>query len=131
MDIDKPTADGYEMRVLDTPGFFGTNGDGRLHLVGFTGRDDESTDGTISLWVVNTKPTVDLVSGELLDQSVSGANATIELFRTGPAATKLEHVKTFAHSQLATPNNVAAVGGTVTSFYYTNDHGLAKAGVVG
>ncbi|KAH9907552.1 hypothetical protein F4778DRAFT_769028 [Xylariomycetidae sp. FL2044] len=114
-------------RVLKTPGFPGTNGDGRIHLVGFTGVDD--ADGSIRLWIPNLKPSVDTATGALLDQHKFGANSTIELFRTGPRAEKLEHIRTFAHTQIGNPNRIAAVGGDSNSFYYTNDHGTAKVGL--
>ncbi|ORY58393.1 uncharacterized protein BCR38DRAFT_377014 [Pseudomassariella vexata] len=127
MDLERPSGDSFDMRTLETPGFFGTDGDGRLHLVGFAGSDDEP--GDIRLWVINTKPSVDPITGEFLDNSKVGANSTVELFKTGAGATTLEHIKTFFHSQIATPNKVTALGGPHDGFYYTNDHGTVKTGL--
>jgi arylesterase/paraoxonase len=131
IDVDQPGVDGmFEPRVLKTPNFSGTNGDGRLNLVGMGAAEDEA--GRIRLWLVNMKPSVDSVTGEFLDQTKDGANATIELFRTGAHATKMEHVKTFFHPQIATPNRIAPVGeGNSNAFYFTNDHGIDKTGLVG
>ncbi|KAH8651090.1 hypothetical protein BX600DRAFT_99396 [Xylariales sp. PMI_506] len=127
IDIDSPNWDVTEPRVLETPGFFGTNGDGRLYLVGFGGVDDK--DGEIRLWVINVKPSVDLTTGEFSDNYKTGGNTTVELFRTGPKATKLDHVKTFWDSQIVTPNRIAPVGGETNAFYFTNDHGTHKPGL--
>ncbi|KAI1846291.1 hypothetical protein JX265_010878 [Neoarthrinium moseri] len=129
VDIDEMSPDKLKPRVLETPGFPGTNGDGRLHLVGLTGVDD--SDGNVRLWVINAKPSVDPMSGEFSDNSKVGGNSTVELFRAGPYASSLDHVKTFAHSQIATPNNVAPVGDQGNSFYFTNDHGVTKTGIMG
>lgn len=119
----------FEPRALETPDFFGTHGDGRLNLVGMGGMDDEA--GGIRLWIVNMKPSVDPVTGAFLDHSKVGANATVELFRTGAQAKKLEHMKTFVHQQIATPNRIAPVGvGKSNAFYFTNDHGQDKFGWV-
>jgi arylesterase / paraoxonase len=129
LDIDQLTS-GAEVnaRVLSMPGFSDKNGDGHLHVAGITGEDDE--DGGIRLWAVNSRPSVDPATGDLLDNKKIGANTTIELFRTGRAAEKLEHIKTFAHPQIVNPNRIAAVGGKTDAFYFTNDHGTAKVGLV-
>ncbi|KAH8199844.1 hypothetical protein TruAng_006014 [Truncatella angustata] len=128
LDIDDLASDSEVMpRVLDTPGFPGMNGDGRLYLSGFSGSDDE--DGSVRLWVVNLKPSVDPVTKDFLDHAKFGANTTIELFRTGSKAEKLDHLKTFVHPQIVNPNRVAAVGGNSNAFYFTNDHGTIKTGL--
>jgi hypothetical protein len=129
LDVDDLSADvEVKPRILATPGFPGTNGDGLLHLTSLTGVDGD--DGAIRLWVVNHKPSVDAATGELLDQPKVGANSTIELFTTGPKAETLEYVKTFASPQIASPNRVAAVGGDGEGVYFTNDHGTAMIGLV-
>ncbi|KIW46730.1 uncharacterized protein PV06_02376 [Exophiala oligosperma] len=126
MEIDNPsTSGGYTYRVLETPGFPGVNGDGRIHVVGITGI--HSTDNSdAQLWLVNDRPSVDSTTGEFLDQEVVGANATIEVFATKPGAETMQHVKTYADPQIATPNNIAVTkdGG----FFFTNDHGPHKVG---
>lgn len=129
LDVDELRADApVEPRILAMPGFPGTAGDGRINVAGFTGTDD--ADGTIRLWIPDLKPSVDPVTGEILDQTKVGGNTTVELFRTGSRAAELTHVKTFAHAQISSPNRVAAVGGDSNAFYYTNDHGTVKLGLV-
>lgn len=129
LDVDELAADKeVKPRILATPNFAGTAGDGRLHLLGMTGVDDE--DGNVRLWIINLKPSVNSTTGEFLDHSKVGANTTIELFRTARRAKELEYIKTFAHPQIASPNRIAAVGGNKDAFYFTNDHGTAKTGLV-
>ncbi|KIW18514.1 hypothetical protein PV08_02802 [Exophiala spinifera] len=126
MDIDSPsTSGGYTYRVLHTPGFPGVNGDGRIHVVGITGVAS-SAESDAQLWLVNDRPSVDATTGDFLDQEVVGANATIDVFATKPGADSMEHIKTYADPQIATPNNIAVTkdGG----FFFTNDHGPHKVG---
>ncbi|OAL36419.1 hypothetical protein AYO20_04315 [Fonsecaea nubica] len=127
MGIDSPTSSGgYTYRVLKTQGFSGVHGDGRIHVVGMTGTT--SADGSIvQLWLINASPSVDSETGELLDNAVVGGNSTIEVFATAPRYASMKHVKTYANSQIATPNNVALTkdGG----FFFTNDHGPHKVGL--
>ncbi|KAK5245342.1 hypothetical protein LTR07_006577 [Exophiala xenobiotica] len=126
MDIDKPTSSGsFSCRVLKTPNFPGVAGDGRLNVVGITGKPSRDS-STVKLFLVNARPSVDAQTGELLDNEVVGGNATVEVFEAGPDATTLKHIHTFADTQIATPNNIAPTdeGG----FYFTNDHGLHKIG---
>ncbi|KAH6990098.1 hypothetical protein EDB80DRAFT_729476 [Ilyonectria destructans] len=126
LDIDKPVGDGFELRVLKTPGYTGTAGDGLLSLAGFSGTDNIDQ-GTIELFIVNHRPSVDAETGEFLDHSAVGGNSTIELFETGPDATELRHLHTYVSKHIATPNRVAAAGRD--SFYFTNDHGPNKLGL--
>jgi arylesterase / paraoxonase len=131
IDVDDLPTDSHvvSLRVLSTPGFRGTNGDGLLNVVGFGATDDDK-DGSIRLWIVNDRPSLDIAKGEFLDQARFGANATIELFRAGPNANQMKHLKTFSHEQIATPNRIAPVGGRTDAFYFTNDHGTSKVGWV-
>ena len=128
MSIDNPaTTGGFTYRVLKTPGYDGISGDGAISVMGITGTT--SVDGSeINLWLINNRPSVDATSREVLDNTVVGANSTIDVFSTAPGADCMKHVKTFANSQIATPNNVAVQrdGG----FFFTNDHGLHKFGWV-
>lgn len=124
---DLPNGPNVDARVLSTPGFTGTSGDGLLGLVGFGATDD--ADGGIRLWVINDRPSLDLHTGEILDQAKVGANTTVELFRAGPGAKSMEHVRTFYHPHIASPNRIAPVGGKTDAFYFTNDHGTAKVGL--
>lgn len=126
MDIDRPKGDGFEFQVLSPSAEFpGTNGDGRLHLLGLTGIDGKDE---VDVFIVNTKPSVDLSTGEVLDQTKVGTNSTIEHFTisTGPGTTEMQYIKTFAHPQIATPNNIALIDRN--SFYFINDHGTSNAG---
>ncbi|OLN81104.1 Serum paraoxonase/lactonase 3 [Colletotrichum chlorophyti] len=127
MNIDSPKGDSYEFRTLATPGFSGTAGDGLLQLVGLTGIDAPAGD-RVELLLVNNRPSVDAVTGDLLDQASVGHNATIEVFETGPQATEMKHIRTFADGHISTPNNVAALSSE--AFYITNDNGRHKTGVM-
>lgn len=128
MSIDNPTTTGgFTYRVLKTPGYDGIAGDGTINVMGMTGTT--SADGSdINLWLINNRPSVDAATGEVLDNTIVGANSTIDVFSTAPGVDFMKHVKTFADPQIATPNNVAVQkdGG----FFFTNDHGLHKSGWV-
>ncbi|KAK1725678.1 uncharacterized protein BDZ83DRAFT_618882 [Colletotrichum acutatum] len=126
LDIDSPKSDAFEYRVLETPGFTGTVGDGLLQLVGITGIDAPKGD-RVEILVVNNGPSVDPVTGTLLDQKSVGANSTIEVFETGPKAMGMKHVRTFASANISTPNNVAALSSE--EFYFTNANGPHKVGL--
>ncbi|KAI3545894.1 hypothetical protein CPAR01_05281 [Colletotrichum paranaense] len=126
LDIDIPKGDAFEYRVLETPGFTGTAGDGLLQLVGITGIDAPKGD-RVEILVVNNGPSVDPVTGTLLDQKSVGANSTIEVFETGPKAMGMKHVRTFASANISTPNNIAALSSE--EFYFTNANGPHKVGL--
>jgi dipeptidyl aminopeptidase/acylaminoacyl peptidase len=117
MSIDTPVGIGFEYRVLEIPA------SGNLHLVGFTGIDK---DDHVELYLVNNRPSINLTTGALADQTITGANSTIELLKVYPEAEEVQFVKTYAHEQIATPNNIAPLGDG--SFYITNDHGSSKVG---
>lgn len=127
LDVDKPVKDSFELRTLKTPGFPGTAGDGKLQLVGFTGIDHPES-GTIELLVINNGPSVNAETGELLNKYSHGPNSTVDLFETGPEATQLKYVRTYADRKIATPNRVAAL--SRNAFYVVNDHGQSKVGLV-
>lgn len=116
-----------DFKVLPMYGFAGTENDGIINLTGFTGVD--RSDGSIELFVTNFRPTTDPSTGKvLLDQAATGANATIEVFRTGSQANVLEWVATIADSAITSPNRPAAVDGR--GIYVSNDHGHHKTGWV-
>lgn len=126
LDLDDPVGDSFSHRVLATSGYSGINGDGKLSLVALTGVDYPDH---IDLYLNNNRPSIDVASGQLLDNEKVGANSTIELFRisdTSPA-TKADHIKTFVDEKIATPNRIAPTGSG--SFYFTNDHGSSKFGL--
>jgi arylesterase / paraoxonase len=122
--VDQPRGQRLDYRILKTPNFSGVNGDGTIGLVGITGQIINNK--LLRLWLINTRPSIG-PSGELLDNAKVGGNSTIELFEMEPGAISMRHVKTFADSQIVTPNNIAPMedGG----FYFTNDHGLKKLGL--
>ncbi|KAF5692991.1 hypothetical protein FDENT_2429 [Fusarium denticulatum] len=123
LDIDKPVDNGFEFRALKTPNFEGTAGDGLINVAGFSGVEQDN--GDIDLFLVNLRPAID-ADEKLLDQHVHGGNATIEHFVTGPQASEMKHVRTYANHGITTPNRVAAMYDK--SFYISNDHGPHKFG---
>lgn len=130
MDIDKPEGDSFEYTVLKTPGFEGVNGDGRLHLVGFTGRNVPATETTPSqteFYLVNARPSIDTSTGSLLDNSKSGPNMTIEQFTLDQNSPSLKHIATWNHDVITTPNNIAI--DPLAGIWFTNDHGTATHGL--
>lgn len=124
MHIDSSEGAGFEYRTLEMPQeYTGTNNDRRLHVVGMTGLDHEDYD---EIYLVNARPSINLATGELLDQAAAGGNSTIEQLAIHDGR-DVRLVKTWADHQIATPNRVApSVDG---SFYFTNDHGAHKAGI--
>ncbi|KAJ1337370.1 arylesterase [Microdochium nivale] len=131
LDIDEPsTTDGsFPLRVLSTPDYAGIPGDkGRMYPLSLSGVDD--SDGSVRLWVVNGAPSANYTTGALLDQAAVGANLTVEVFRTvGPKSSSLQHVHTFAHKNISTPNRVAPRGDATNDFWYANDHGHNNVGL--
>lgn len=126
MKIDQPDGDGFQYQVLaPNPDFPGTHAQGKLHLLGLTGIDGSDE---VDIFLTNVKPSIDIETGEWLDNTRSGPNATIEHFQisTAPGTTEMQHIKTFMHPLIATPNNMALLDRN--SFYLTNDHGSAQVG---
>lgn len=130
MDIDNADLS-TSVRVLATPDWTGVPGDqNQIYPLSLSGIDDAS-DGSIRLWIVNSAPSFDHATGQLLDQHAVGGNLTVEVFRTDKEkATSLRHVQTFAHPKLISPNRVAPMGDETNDFWYTNDHGPHKTGIV-
>ncbi|KAK8073507.1 hypothetical protein PG994_004406 [Apiospora phragmitis] len=129
LDIDEPEGAGFTTRVLETPGYPGTHGDGTLNLVGMSGHDDDD-DGEVRLWLIDAKPSVDPATGRVLeDQAAAGGNQTVEVFRTtgGRKAKGLAHLDSFSHPLIMTPNRVAAVGDDTNAFWITNDLGHSES----
>lgn len=124
MNIDKPIDAGYEYVELDTPDFSGVNGDGKMNLVGLTGVDRERS---VELYLVNNRPSLNVTTGVIADQTKIGANSTIEHFRIRLDAQEVKHLRTFFEPAITTPNNIATRGDG--SFYITNDHGPHKTGM--
>lgn len=127
LDIDEPVGDGFRTRTLKTRGF-----NDMLHFNGIAGHDD--TNGDVRLWAVNAKPSVDPETGVFLDSSQLGANMTVEVFRVVGGVqdgSELEHLRTFSHPLISTPNRVAPViDEDKHNFWFTNDHGQARSGLV-
>lgn len=128
MQIDKPNSSGgFVYNVLRPTEYSGVAGDGRIYALAITGTTSVSDSG-IQLYLVNGRPSVDAENGGFKDPYLVGANSTIDVFSTQPGAHTMNHIRTFANAQIATPNNVALTndGG----FYFTNDHGKYKTGWV-
>ncbi|KAK8876954.1 Serum paraoxonase arylesterase [Apiospora arundinis] len=126
IDEPEPAGPGFVTRVLETPRYPGTHGDGRLHLVGMTGHDANQQ---IRLWLVNAKPSVDPATGRLLPDDRQAANQTVEVFTMSgaPGTVKLEHLQSFWDPLIRTPNRVAAVGDATNGFWVTNDLGHSES----
>ena len=114
------------IKWLSIENFSGINGDGTLNLHGMDIREDEAT-GELQILLVNHRPPIDTVTGELLDATKYGANSTIEQFQTEVGSSTMRHVRTYAHNVIKTPNRVAWVSDH--SFLFTNDH-TSKVGLV-
>jgi hypothetical protein len=106
--------------------FGGINGDGSMNLHGLDILPDKHTD-TLRILLVNHRPSIDPVTGKLLDATKVGANSTIEQFQTKAGSSTMRHVRTYAHEVIQTPNRVAWVNDH--AFVFTNDHS-GKVGVV-
>lgn len=118
--------DTLDFQQIRMSGFTGTSGDGIMNVVGFIGSEVE--DG-IELYVTNFRPSIDPLTGQAFpDQTATGANATIEVFRVGAEEGAIEWVRTIVDAAISTPNRVAAVSGR--GIYVTNDHGSRKIGIV-
>jgi arylesterase / paraoxonase len=114
------------IRWISVENFSGIKGDKTLNLHGFDVRGDKNTD-TLRILLINHRPPIDPITGELLDATIVGANSTIELFQTKAGSDTMRHVRTYAHDLIETPNNVAWINDD--SFVYTNDHS-GKVGFV-
>lgn len=109
---------------LAVQNFAGFNGDGSLDLHGLDIRQDQNT---LQILLVNHRPSIDPVTGELLDATKVGANSTIEQFQTEVGSSSMRYVRTYAHEVIQTPNRVAWVNDH--AFVFTNDHS-EKVGTV-
>lgn len=130
MDIDKPEGDSFQYHILKTPGFSGVHGDGRLHLVGFIGKNVPAVDGNPSktdIYLVNARPSIDIDTGAVLDNAKVGPNMTIEAFTLEKYATSMKHTSTWNHDLITTPNNIAI--DPQHGIWFTNDHGSATHGL--
>lgn len=122
--------DTLDFQQVPMTGFTGTRGDGLFNVVGFTGSGMEIS-GTELLYVTNFRPSVDPATGQVLpDQTVTGANATVEVFKVvnDAGTSALEWVRTIADDAVTTPNRVVAI--PERGIYVTNDHGNRKTGIV-
>ncbi|OCB88463.1 calcium-dependent phosphotriesterase [Sanghuangporus baumii] len=58
-----------------------------------------------------------------------GADSVVEIFETKPGSDTMRYIATFKDSVIVTPNDIAATGDEM-DFYFTNDHGFVKTGLV-
>lgn len=122
--LDTKATGPYSNRIkrIQTQNFKGHDGKGTLLLHGigaFVGKDglgQDSEDKSLRLFLINHR-----VQN---DPHIHGANSTIELFETSLGSETMTHVKTFAHPDIFTPNNLVPTG--PESFYFTNDHSVKK-----
>lgn len=116
--IDEPTANGFfQMSSIETRGYTGATGDESLDLIGFD--VDRSVSGELKFYLVNHRPPVDSQQN-VLDASAVGVNGTVEVFRYEKGSKYMSHLKTIAHPDIYSANNLALVGGG--AFVLTNDH---------
>ena len=107
MDIDiQSSPGGYIYRVLETPGSSGVHADGRIHVIGMITTSDDGSE--VKLWLINDHPSVDSVTGELLDNEVMGANATIEVFSTKAIVSVHYRVRECMKTGLSTTDDAPA-----------------------
>lgn len=124
MKIDEPEGTSFEYSQLRMPdSYTGVNNDRRLYVVGMTGVAHEDHD---ELFVVNARPSIDLATGEFLNQETVGGNSTIEQLAVDSSG-QVRLIKTWADALIATPNRVAPTEDG--SFFFTNDHGSHKTGI--
>jgi hypothetical protein len=120
---------------IDSPGLDGNYGSSKLQITGKylgaagsqaidpNGFDVEILpNNRLRFWMTNLRPPVDAISGEFLDATNIGANATVESFELVRGENKLEWTGTFGANNgvVHSTNKVAADlnGG----FVVTNDH---------
>lgn len=122
--LDTKATGPYSSRIkrIQTPNFQGHDGKGTLLLHGigaFVGKDGlggNADDQSLRLFLINHRVQV--------DPHIHGANSTVELFETTLGSDTMTHIKTFAHPDIFTPNNLVPTG--PESFYFTNDHSVKK-----
>ncbi|KAI6363580.1 hypothetical protein MCOR25_005863 [Pyricularia grisea] len=130
-DLEKPDGDFFVTRVLSTHGYEGISGDNeRLYLHGIDGLEVQSEDGKpkISIALINHKAAVDAETGKVLDPSAVGGNSTVEIFETGPDATELRHVRTYAHPNITVPNRATFAGDDADAGIYVTNESKTKVG---
>ena len=115
------------LKWMEPTNFAGNNGDGTLDLHGFDIKIDENFPKMLKMLLINHRPPLDPITGELLDATKVGANSTVELFETTVGDTEMRHLKTYRHEAIKTPNRVAWVRGE--GFVFTNDKS-SKVGFV-
>lgn len=96
-----------------------------LSVHGMAISPSHSTPDEVLLYLVNHRAPL----APDADATVVGADSAVEVFRTRPGTAWLEHVHTFEDEVIATPNDIIA-GKEDLSFYFTNDHGFVKTGLV-
>lgn len=107
-----------KVKLANFPGLFG---EGSFTSHGFGVWQDPSDANKIRLFLVNHRPSIDYANGGVyLDNAKVGANSTIEIFETILGSDVAEHVRTYVHPLIRTPNDVEPAG--PDSFYVSNDH---------
>lgn len=125
LDTRAPGTVASRIRYLTPENFSGVNGDGTLNLHGMDIVEDSNH--KLHILLINHRPPLDPITGQALDAVKVGANSTIELFEVDAEAQTMNHIRTYHHDSIQTPNSVAWVGND--EFVFTNDHS-SKVGLV-
>ncbi|OBT90342.1 hypothetical protein VE02_03323 [Pseudogymnoascus sp. 03VT05] len=131
LNIDSPGSDGnYRAHRLQITGnYLGPAGSKAIDPNGF---DVEILpNNRLRFWMTNLRPPVDVVSGELVDATNIGANATVESFELVRGENELKWTGTFGANDgvLHSTNKVAADlnGGFVVSIDHSAPTGLRRS----
>ena len=127
LSADNPGSDGlFNFKTIQPDSSYtGTNGDGKLNLVGFDGSTAAGSN-KIRFATTNGRPPISS-TGQLLDATKIGDNATIEEFEYEKGSSSLKHLRTISTPLIYAANRVtyASDGGLLI----TNDHST-KIGIV-
>lgn len=126
-DTKTSTAGNPALTKVTLKGFSGIQGDGTVNLHGISGQKVPGTSvdsPTYRFYINNHRPSLQQ-DGSLADNTITGANSTVEIFESKLGSDTWNHIRTYADPLIRTPNRVAPV--SADSFLFTNDH-TTKAG---
>ena len=111
--LDLDSGPDYSFKSLKTTGYTNVAGESNVYVVGITGHHAHSS-GITYVYLINAQPSFNMsdslreaTGDNLLPNAFTGANSTIEVFATSSLSDSMQHIRTFAHPQIATPHNVA------------------------
>jgi hypothetical protein len=112
---------------LTTPDFKFPRG---LGLHGMDVVQNRANASELFVYLVNHRPPMDWESGLPGTKAEDvGADSVIEVFRTAVRGSELKYLGTFQDETIKTPNDIVG-SSDGSSFYFTNDHGNIKTGLV-